>query len=131
MKIFVIKESQHLIFRANILEKAQYCAITFLNQIVLSNRESDVLAANALVDVYFRVFELLVRKVKGDPIEVEKKDKGRWKNGGKGKNLGKNKPQEKKVGLSMKVDGVDAKMMAALLTGVNRSFPYAKIDDEV
>ncbi|KAI9104557.1 CBF/Mak21 family-domain-containing protein [Phlyctochytrium arcticum] len=159
MKLIVIKEVERLLFRVNISDRARYYAITFLNQIVLSHKGSDVAAANKLIEVYFAVFDGLgKRKEDVNAKEELKKEKNRWRDGkkgkgggkgaagkgkggkGKGKGNGKAGPPSNGKGLPaiptgdevmVEVNGIDAKMMAALLTGVNRAFPYAAIDDAV
>ncbi|KAI8907078.1 CBF/Mak21 family-domain-containing protein [Powellomyces hirtus] len=156
MKLVVIKEVERLLFRPNISDRARYYAITFLNQIVFSHKEQDVVAANRLIEVYFAVFDGLgKRKMEAENAAapaVAKKD--RWRDaknkkggkGGKGKKAGDNNNNKGKGGRAGaaaapitqesqdalgEVDGIDAKMMAALLTGVNRAFPFAKIEDSV
>ena len=62
---------------------ARYYATIFLNQTILTNKETEV--ASKLIDVYFSVYRLLVSK--GE---------------------------------------VETKMLSALLTGINRAFPFAK-----
>lgn len=101
MKLIVIKETEQLLFRLNISQRAQYYAVTFLNQIILSKQEVDIAAANRLIEIYFRIFEVLVSQIKSD----------------------------KKA--AMVVDGINAKMMAGLLTGINRAFPFSKLDSQV
>jgi ribosome biogenesis protein MAK21 len=98
MKQVVIKEVSRLLFRQHVTEKARYYAITFMNQIVLSNKDYDKLAAAEMVNIYFTVFEELVAKTRKD-------------NGND--------------------NGINAKLMAALLTGVNRAFPFSEIEDAV
>uniref|UniRef100_A0A1A7WGZ9 CCAAT/enhancer-binding protein zeta n=1 Tax=Iconisemion striatum TaxID=60296 RepID=A0A1A7WGZ9_9TELE len=87
MKTVVCCEVERLMFRPNIGTKAQYYAICFLSQVVLSHDES-ALAAK-LITVYFSFFRSCV----------------------------KNKD-------------VESKMLSALLSGVNRAYPYAGIGDE-
>ncbi|KAJ3018544.1 hypothetical protein HKX48_002823 [Thoreauomyces humboldtii] len=156
MKLVVIKEVERLLFRPNISDRARYYAITFLNQIVFSHKEQDVAAANRLVEVYFAVFDGLgKRKQEAESAESAVK-KDRWRDaknkkggkgmgGGKGKHSGgggsnKGKPSSAAEAPAKldeaqepmgEVDGIDAKMMAALLTGVNRAFPFAKLEDSV
>ena len=60
MKLVVIKEIEQIIFRLNVSQRTQYYAVTFLNQVVLSQTEPDQIAANHLIDIYFRLFEVLV-----------------------------------------------------------------------
>ncbi|KYO23872.1 CCAAT/enhancer-binding protein zeta isoform X2 [Alligator mississippiensis] len=87
MKGVVCNEVERLLYRSNISVKAQYYAICFLNQVVLSHEESEL--ANKLITLYFCFFRTCIKK----------KD-------------------------------VESKMLSALLTGVNRAYPYAQIGDE-
>lgn len=87
MKGIVCGEVERLLYRSNISPKAQYYAICFLNQMVLSHEESEL--ANKLIALYFSFFGSCIKK----------KD-------------------------------VESKMLSALLTGVNRAYPYAQTSDE-
>ncbi|XP_003795734.1 CCAAT/enhancer-binding protein zeta [Otolemur garnettii] len=87
MKGVVCGEVERLLFRSNISPKAQYYAICFLNQMVLSHEESEL--ANKLITLYFCFFRTCIKK----------KD-------------------------------IESKMLSALLTGVNRAYPYAKSGDD-
>ena len=118
MKLVVIKEIEHLLFRTNISDRAQYYAIIFLNQIILTRNKSGEDAANKLIEIYFVLFEKLCGK---NATKASKKSK---KNSNKKGNTSNN-------GTITEIDSVNVKMMAALLTGVNRTFPFAKVEDEV
>ncbi|XP_061005531.1 CCAAT/enhancer-binding protein zeta-like [Dama dama] len=87
MKGAVCGEVERLLFRSNISAKAQYYAICFLNQMVLSHEESEL--ANKLITLYFCFFQTCIKK----------KD-------------------------------IESKMLSALLTGVNRAYPYAQTGDD-
>ncbi|GCC22718.1 hypothetical protein chiPu_0001106, partial [Chiloscyllium punctatum] len=87
MKTVVCCEVERLLFRPNISLKAQYYAICFLNQMVLSHEESDL--AGKLISIYFSFFHGYIKKAE-----------------------------------------LDSKMLSALLSGVNRAYPYSKMDDE-
>lgn len=87
MKGIVCGEVERLLFRSNISPKAQYYAICFLNQMVLSHEESEL--ANKLITLYFCFFRTCIKK----------KD-------------------------------IESKMLSALLTGVNRAYPYAQTGDD-
>ncbi|XP_039182960.1 CCAAT/enhancer-binding protein zeta isoform X1 [Crotalus tigris] len=87
MKGVVCNEVERLLYRSNINPKAQYYAVCFLNQIVLSHEESEL--ANKLTTLYFCFFQSCIKK----------KDVG-------------------------------SKMLSALLTGVNRAYPYAQTSSE-
>uniref|UniRef100_A0A8C8R5J1 CCAAT/enhancer-binding protein zeta n=1 Tax=Pelusios castaneus TaxID=367368 RepID=A0A8C8R5J1_9SAUR len=87
MKGVVCNEVERLLYRSNISPKAQYYAVCFLNQIVLSHEENEL--ANKLITLYFCFFRSCVKKKE-----------------------------------------VESKMLSALLTGVNRAYPYAQVGDE-
>ncbi|KAJ8270964.1 hypothetical protein GJAV_G00121250 [Gymnothorax javanicus] len=87
MKSVVCAEVERLMFRPNVQAKAQYYAVCFLNQILLSHEEADL--AGKLITIYFSFFRTCVKK----------KD-------------------------------VESKMLSALLSGVNRAYPYARTGDD-
>ncbi|KAF3850295.1 hypothetical protein F7725_020014 [Dissostichus mawsoni] len=87
MKAVVSCEVERLMFRPNINPKAQYYAVCFLSQVMLSHDEADLAAK--LITIYFSFFRACVKK----------KD-------------------------------IESKMLSALLSGVNRAYPYAGSGDE-
>lgn len=87
MKAVVCGEVERLMFRPNVGPKAQYYAICFLSQVLLSHAEAQLAAK--LITIYFSFFHACVKK----------KD-------------------------------VESKMLSALLSGVNRAYPYAVAGDE-
>ncbi|XP_041661344.1 CCAAT/enhancer-binding protein zeta [Cheilinus undulatus] len=87
MKAVVCCEVERLMFRPNISAKAQYYAVCFLSQVMLSHGEADLAAK--LITIYFSFFRACVKK----------KD-------------------------------IESKMLSALLSGVNRAYPYAGSGDE-
>jgi ribosome biogenesis protein MAK21 len=116
-----------------------YATITF-NQIVLTPGDKDV--ALKLIDVYFEMFKELLGEE--DPEEggeheefeqvddKEKKDikvdkRGRVRDKGKGKGKGKAVEVKGAAGFT-EVEDVHSKLISAILTGVNRALPFAKID---
>jgi ribosome biogenesis protein MAK21 len=132
---------------------ARYYGVLTLNQTLLTARD-DAVAAN-LVHLYFELFESVLQdfqkstggkeetiadaeaaaaaaEEEGGAAGAGKKDKkGRWRDqkgkkgkGGKANKAGAN--DENKA-----VVDADAKMMAAILTGVRRAFPFAKLDTEM
>ena len=106
-----------------------YAAITF-NQIVLSTSDADRAVARSLIEVYFKLFREVVGEQ--DPehaedatpaVEESTKDKR------------DKKPKPKKKGVSKEVRGAagfcevqdsNARLLGAILTGVNRAMPYAR-----
>ncbi|XP_028997685.1 CCAAT/enhancer-binding protein zeta isoform X2 [Betta splendens] len=87
MKAVVCCEVERLLFRPNISAKAQYYAVCFLSQVLLSHDEAEL--ASRLISIYFSFFRACVKR----------KD-------------------------------IESKMLSALLSGVNRSYPYAGAGDE-
>lgn len=87
MKVVVCCEVERLMFRPNVSAKAQYYAVCFLSQVMLSHDEARLAAK--LIAIYFSFFRACVKK----------KD-------------------------------VESKMLSALLSGVNRAYPYASAGDE-
>jgi ribosome biogenesis protein MAK21 len=136
MKSIVIKEVEMLMLRPNISDKARYYGITFLNQIVLTKSAESEKVANDLISFYFMIFETLVKQVKErrDVHDTDvKKDEKLNKKKSKRPSKWKKKTTDKTIIISNEiiVDSVDSKMMAALLTGVNRAFPFSKLETEV
>lgn len=126
---------------------ARYYGTLTLNQTMLTKHDEAV--ANRLVNIYFELFNEVLREMdkadggkeetiedaaaKEEAQQNAKKDKGRWKNNpngkgkkGKGKGTQHNPQDDDKV-----VQDADAKLMAAILTGVRRAMPFAKVDTEL
>ncbi|KAG2184086.1 hypothetical protein INT44_009101 [Umbelopsis vinacea] len=140
MKIFVIREIEQLLLRPNISERAQYYAVVTVNQTILTSKDEEV--ANKLVDIYFvffrrllKVSEKLDKEEKPGLDEEEQKQNGKkdtkkdvpkinHKGGKKGKGA-KGKKEEEPV------EDDNSKLVGACLTGINRAFPYSKLDDKV
>ncbi|KXS17737.1 CBF-domain-containing protein [Gonapodya prolifera JEL478] len=148
-KLIVVSEVERLLFRPNVANRARYYAIVCLNQLELRRGaegigaadDPDIKCANKLIGVYFAVFEEMMsqdgsRKGHGDtevkeeetdkpmlakasPTPAPKPSSSQSKNSAPGTQLSELTPAE------------SAKMMSALLTGVNRAFPYSKLEDEV
>lgn len=121
-----------------------YATITF-NQIVLTGEDREV--ALKLIDLYFEIFkEILgegwvddVKDVAADPeaeqdVEVAKDHRGRVMDGRRdkkrmGKDKGKGKIKEIRGAAEFtEVEDENSKLISAILTGVNRALPFARID---
>ncbi|KAJ6606393.1 CBF/Mak21 family-domain-containing protein [Mycena vulgaris] len=115
-----------------------YATITF-NQIVLSPGDRDV--ALQLIDVYFELFKELLgegnvpgaevdgEETEGADKEVKTDKGGRVRDGGKGKGKGKGRVTEIKGAAGFaEVEDAHSKLISAILTGVNRALPFAKIE---
>ena len=56
MKLVVAREVERLLFRSNIDVRTQHHAVTFLNQIILTNQEQEL--ARLMMDLYFALFKV-------------------------------------------------------------------------
>lgn len=109
-----------------------YATITF-NQIVLSPTDGDRDVAMKLMEIYFEMFKELLGEGQEDddaaqpPSEQEedvKKDKaGRIRD----KKKGKDKDAGEKKGVFTELEDSNSKLISAILTGVNRALPFAKL----
>lgn len=122
MKSIVLHEMENLLFRPTTSVHAQYYTIITMNQTVLSSRDTQV--ANRLVEVYFMLFVKLLRAgVKETKPEPKKKVKVK----GKKKKRGAVDWTE----LNQQEEEVNSKILSAVLTGVNRAFPFSKVEGDV
>ncbi|KAJ2752145.1 RNA-binding ribosome biosynthesis protein mak21, partial [Coemansia pectinata] len=153
MKYVVVKTVQELLLtKSSTKERTQYYTMITLNQIILSSK--DVATANLLLEVYFIFFTKLLKITKdNDEAEAEaandeadsdseksRKAAAATKPAGK-----KGAPKKVYIGqkamLKAKEDAekkraeeersMDNKLLAAILTGLNRALPFSKMDDEV
>lgn len=116
---------------------SRYYTVLTLNQTILTRKEIDL--ANALVKTYFSLFEKIL--VEADPALREKKDdktlgnvergrKNNRKSFKKGKKGGRSVKQEEKSEEEV-IEEKSAKMFSALLTGLNRAFPFADLPSDI
>ncbi|CAH2066927.1 unnamed protein product, partial [Thlaspi arvense] len=119
MKAVVIDEVDSFLFRPHLGIRAKYHAVNFLSQIRLSHKGDDPKVAKRLIDVYFALFKVLTteanRKPGADNKVAEKKKPNP-------KDTKEEKPSDAPVEL-------DSRILSALLTGVNRAFPYVSTDE--
>lgn len=127
--VIVSSIESDLLFRPNQSGIAKYYAVITLNQTVLSQKEPEV--ANKLIEIYFSLFLGLLKKQKEHEKEEKRLNKHGLIQGGGGK-PGKmaKKKAEKAATMAFKVeDELREKLISAILTGVNRAFPFANTDD--
>lgn len=154
MKFIVVREIANLILKpttsavggkegeegrvGNHSTHARYYGLLTLNQTVLTVR--DEATANHLILLYFELFEGILKaneakegKEEEEAEEGKKKDKKRWKDQPRSKkgrkSKGKNQPatiEEPKL-----VKDAESKMVVAILTGVRRAFPFAKLEPAI
>ncbi|KAF2463219.1 CBF-domain-containing protein [Lindgomyces ingoldianus] len=119
-----------LLFRPNQSAHAKYYAVITLNQTVLSTKEQEV--ANKLLEIYFSLFVGLLKKQKDKETEEKKLNKNGLIQGGGGKpgKMARKKAKRGATEAYKSEDEMKEKLIAQVLTGVNRAFPFAKTDDE-
>ncbi|WCJ26384.1 CCAAT/enhancer-binding protein zeta [Euphorbia peplus] len=117
MKAVVIDEVDTYLFRPHLTLRAKYHAVNFLTQIHLSIKEDGPAAAKRLIDVYFALIKVLITEA--ESARVKEKS-------GKGENRkGDGPPKEHKMDNSSESHvELDSRLLSALLTGVNRAFPF-------
>lgn len=101
MKLVVVREIEQLVYRPNVGLRTRYYAVSFLSQIRFSSAH-DVELARKLVRIYIDLFSECVA---ADREGVKQKRSG---------------------GLETR----ESRLMGALLTGVNRAFPYSNPDQD-
>ncbi|KAI9841745.1 MAG: hypothetical protein M1837_000406 [Sclerophora amabilis] len=124
-----------LIFRPGQSPHAKYYAIITLNQTTFSSREEDV--ASKLLDIYFSLFVTLLKQQqpnKNQPRNVSKSDlnkKGQIQGGGGKAGKKAKKKAEREATAKTGEEEMSEKIISAVLTGVNRAFPFANTDDTI
>ncbi|KAG0327538.1 hypothetical protein BGZ99_007376 [Dissophora globulifera] len=132
MTMIVVREIERLLMRQRISERAQYYAIITLNQTILSARQVEV--ANKLIDIYFLFFKRMLgdQESQVSKTKLQLKDSRNQKDKKRKKDAGKTKGPHRTPGEVLELqDSEHSKMIAAVLTGVNRAFPFAKVEDNV
>jgi ribosome biogenesis protein MAK21 len=114
---------------------ARYYATVTFNQIVLTPGDREV--ALKLIDVYFEMFKELLGEGTDEVVdEVDsskpkefKTDKGgRIRDGGKGQKGKRTLSKVKGAAGFTEVEDAHSKLLSAILTGVNRALPFAKVE---
>lgn len=112
MRMAVSKEVRQLLIRSDVTIKTVYYGTCFLNQMEFSPEDSDF--AVDLISFYFSLF----RKYATLTLEADQKQK-------KQKKLKKPRKYRKASGSKESEDNnTRLKLLAAILTGINRAMPY-------
>ncbi|XP_072984339.1 protein SLOW WALKER 2 [Typha latifolia] len=134
MKAVVIDEVDSFLFRPHIGLRAKYQAVNFLSQMLLSKKGDGPKIAKRLVDVYFALFKVLISESHGS--KVHKNSKFGQRNGEAAKQKGRKEkvkapsshPNKDESSLESNIE-MDSRLLSALLTGVNRAFPFVSSDE--
>ncbi|CAK9144659.1 unnamed protein product [Ilex paraguariensis] len=122
MKVVVIDEVDKFLFRPHLGLRAKYHAVNFLSQIRLSHKGEGPKVAKRLIDVYFALFKVLISEAGGE-LKMNKDSKEGHK-----KTSSSSKANQVKSPVESHVD-MDSRLLSALLTGVNRAFPYVSSNE--
>ncbi|RAL10467.1 RNA-binding ribosome biosynthesis protein MAK21 [Aspergillus homomorphus CBS 101889] len=123
MKPTIISAVEEVLFRPGQSQHAKYYAIISLNQTVLSLKEEKV--AEKLLDIYFAIFVSLLK-----PAKEQKGKEQKGKRNGKFGNKGKGKGKDDDAKGQAQTEETQDKLTSAVLTGVNRAYPFTSSDSE-
>lgn len=125
-------------------DHARYYGIITLNQVMLSRSAAEKLVANRLIEIYFDIFRDLLGFHSSDVEEISQngpapKDRKRRRDEKSGKKQSDTKDatsglprqERRKIEKIQAAQESESKLMAAVLTGVNRAFPYSDIEGDV
>lgn len=149
MKIVVVREVERFVFRPGLGPRARYYAVVFLNQIVLTNHKEAAQLPGKLIDLYFTLFKLIIQgrigtiAVQRDSFRAKAQSQAQARAARRGKKKASVKDlQQEDGGLtedqdqadrgslsSTQLGEVDSRMLAALITGVRRAFPFVPAQD--
>ncbi|KAL9157163.1 hypothetical protein ABFS82_09G127300 [Erythranthe guttata] len=118
MKTVVIDEVDNFLFRPRLGLRAKYHAVNFLSQIRLSHKGDGPKAAKRLIDIYFALFKLLISEA-GAAQSAGKYNK---------KASSSSKEDKEKAPADSHIE-MDSRLLSALLTGVNRVFPFVSSEE--
>lgn len=130
MKPIIIRSIEtELLLKPGQSSHAKYYAINTLNQTILSAREDIV--AQKLLDIYFEQFVSLLKKPEPLPTPSGPVINHKGQIQGGGAPMGKKATAKAAKEAVAKVTNEETteKMISAVLTGVNRAFPFSKTDD--
>ncbi|KAK2998509.1 hypothetical protein RJ639_024601 [Escallonia herrerae] len=121
MKAVVIDEVDNFIFRPHLGLRSKYHAVNFLSQIRLSHRGDGPKVAKRLVDVYFALFKVLISEAGESKMDKSSTNEHH-------KDPSSSKDKDTKVSSKSHVE-MDSRLLTALLTGVNRAFPFVSSNE--
>ncbi|KAK4508637.1 hypothetical protein PRZ48_002376 [Zasmidium cellare] len=118
------------LFRPGQSDHAKYYAIITLNQTILSQKDQEL--GNRLLDIYFSLFVQQLKPSEKDesgerPVIAKPPQRIQGGGGKAGKMAAKKRKAEERE--EEAVGQLHDKMIAQVLAGVNRAFPYADTDD--
>lgn len=127
--IIIAAIESELLLRPNQSTHARYYAINTLNQTILSAKEEQV--AKKLLSIYFPLFVTTLKKPEPVKEIVGPKINKKGQVQGGGGQMGKKAEEKatKELQAKQASEETTEKMISAILTGVNRAYPFAGSDD--
>ncbi|WWC92883.1 uncharacterized protein L201_007845 [Kwoniella dendrophila CBS 6074] len=139
-----VKSKKPVEKKSDTVNHARYYGLITLNQITLTRKDQEV--AGKLVDLYFEVFREILGDGKKDEDEQGNEEEtigenqiekvagkvDKWRGRRKGTRGGKNGNNNKKTAIEQEeelIENSESKLVAAVLTGINRALPFAKLDE--
>lgn len=121
MKAVVIDEVDNFLFRPHLGLQAKSYAVVLLSNICLSNKGDGPKIAKRLIDVYFALFKVLISEVTHGDAKTNniKREQGK---------ISSPKKKPAKASAESHVE-MDSRLFKALLTGVNRAFPFVSSEE--
>lgn len=136
MKATVVNIVVDVVLRPNVEHHAQYYGVLTLNQTILTR--NDVELANNLVTCYFSLFQKILIVNNALILDVQDNVVGKTQMGRKNnrKNFKKGKYGGKSVKQPVRseaevIEEKNSKLFSAVLTGLNRAFPFADLANDV
>lgn len=125
MKAVVVSAIEtDFIFRPGQSLHGKYYAVVTLNQTALSGKEEEV--ASKLLDIYFGLFTGLLKPTMPSATETAEKAELEAQTETKPRR----RKQKPKVPVQPQAEELREKLISAILTGVNRAYPYAESKDK-
>lgn len=132
MKPVIVQAIETELLRPGQSLHAKYYAVTTLNQTILSTKEEAL--AHKLLDIYFDMFTSILKQRTVTAQTVAKRElnrKGQVQGGGgKGGKMAKVKQAQDERAQQANVE-MNEKMISAILTGINRAFPFSGSSTDV
>lgn len=131
--IIIASIESELLYKPGQSSHARYYAIITLNQTILSEKEEHV--ARKLLDIFFGLFVTILKKPsekpksKPDDPPVQLNRQGQVQGGGGKAGKKARRKAELEETAKKSDEELNEKLISAVLTGVNRAFPFARTDD--
>jgi ribosome biogenesis protein MAK21 len=122
MKPTIVGAVEEFLFRPSQSSHARYYATITLNQTVLSTKEETIAAQ--LLNIYFSLFVIMLKSTTiGKPAQQAEKS-------GKGKKRSATPSKAAKENAEEHDQQLREKLVSAILTGVNRAYPFTSSDSD-